>query len=78
MSAALTIGAALVVAGIMLIGSSPVSETIGLVMSPGVLGVGTISMYMRGHSPLAKVVLIGGPFVVLFLIGLVAGLLQSA
>ena len=78
LSAALTIGAALVVAGIMLIGKSTVSETIGLVMFPGVLGVGTISMYMRGHSPLAKVVLIGGPFVVLFLIGLVAGLLQSA
>jgi len=78
LSAALTIGAALVVAGTMLIGKSPVSETIGLVMFPGVLGVGTMTMYMRGHSPLAKVVLIGGPFVVLFLIGLVAGLLQSA
>ena len=78
LSAGLTIGSALAVAAIMLIGKSPVGETIGLTMSPGVLGVGTISMYVRGHSPLAKVVLIGGPFLVLFLIGLVAGLVQSA
>ena len=47
-------------------------------MFPGVLAVGMQSMYLRGHSTLAKVVLIGGPFLVLFLIGLLTGLAQSA
>ena len=78
LGAGLTLGAALVVAAIMVIGRSSVTETIGLVMFPGVLVVGTQSMYLRGHSRLAKAVLIGGLFVVLFLIGLLAGLVQSA
>jgi hypothetical protein len=76
--AGLTLGSALVVAAIMLVGDSPMAETIGLTMFPGVLAVGTIATRVRGHSTLAKVVLIGGPFVVLFLIGLLAGLLQGA
>ena len=61
----------------MLIGRNEVTETIGLVMFPGVLGVGTLWMSARGRSTLAKVVLIGGPFLVLFLIGLLAGLAAS-
>ena len=74
--AGLTLGSALVVAAIMLVGHDPVTETIGLTMSPGVLVIGTQFTYMRGHSLPAKVILLGGPFVVLFLIGLAAGLAQ--
>ena len=77
LGAGLTIGAALVVAAIMLIGRSPITEGIGVVMFPGVLAVGTQSMKLRGHSVPAKVVLLGGPFLVLFLIGLLAGLASS-
>ena len=55
LGAGLTIGAALVVAGIMLIGNSELTETIGLVMFPGVLGIGTISMNLRGHSWPARI-----------------------
>ena len=62
----------------MVIGKSSVTEAIGLTMFPGVLAVGTLSMNLRGHSTLAKVTLIAGPFFVLFLIGLLAGLAQSA
>jgi hypothetical protein len=43
-------------------------------MFPGVLAVGTQWIYMRERSTMAKIVLIGGPFIVLFLIGLLAGL----
>ena len=57
----------------MVIGRNPVTEAIGVVMFPGVLAVGAQWMYLRGRSRLAKVVLIGGPFVVLFLIGLLVG-----
>ena len=76
-AAGLTLGAALVVAAILVIGRNSVTETIGLVMFPGVLAVGPQWMYLRGRSRLAKVALIGGPFVVLFLIGLLVGLMQS-
>ena len=48
LGAGLTIGAALVVAAIMLIGGNEVSETIGLVMFPGVLAVGSLSMRFVG------------------------------
>jgi len=78
LGAGLTLGSALAVAAIMVIGNGPLTETIGLVMFPGVLGVGTISLRLRGHSTLAKVVLVGGPFLVLFVIGLLAGLVQNA
>ena len=54
-AAGLTIGSALVVAAIMLLGRSPVTETIGLVMFPGVLAVGAQSMQLRRHSLPAKV-----------------------
>ncbi len=76
-AAGLTIGSALVVAVIMVIGRGPVTEAIGIVMFPGVLAVGPQWIYMRGRSALAKVVLIGGPFLVLFLIGLLVGLTQG-
>jgi hypothetical protein len=75
--AGLTLGSALVVAAIMIIGNSPVTESIGTVMFPGVLVVGAQWIYTRGQSRLAQVVLIGGPFLVLFLIGLLAGLAVS-
>ena len=76
--AALTIGFALVVAAIMLIDSSPRMQTVGMVMFPGVLAVGTLFTRLRGHSRAAKVVLIGGVFLVLLVIGLLAGQLQQS
>jgi len=73
----LTLGSALVVAAIMLIGHNELSRTIGLTMVPGVLAVGTQSALSRGHSWPARVALIGGPFVVMFLIGLAAGMIAT-
>jgi len=75
--AGLTIGSALVLAAMMVIGRNSVTESIGTVMFPGVLAVGTQWMYLRERSRLTKIVLIGGPFVILFLIGLLVGLIQS-
>ena len=75
-SAGLTIGFALVVAGIM-VSPLPGAESIGLVMSPGVLGIGALSTQLSGHSWPARIAIMGGLFVVLFLIGLAAGLLVS-
>jgi hypothetical protein len=74
----LTLAFALVVAGLMLVGSSPLTQTVAMTMFPGVLSVGTLSIRLRGHSTAAKFVVIGGTFLVLLLIGLVAGLLRSA
>ena len=76
--ASLTLGAALLVAAIMVIGRSPLTESIGMVMFPGVMAIGYQSMKLRGHSVPARVVLLGGQFLILFLIGLVAGLASSA
>jgi len=75
--AGLTLGAALAVAAIMITGRNSVTEAIGLTMTPGVLVVGTQWMRLRGHSMPAKIALLGGPFVVLFVIGLLAGLAVS-
>lgn len=72
--AGLTLGAALVVAGIMLVARGPVGETVGLVMVPGVLGVGAQWVYSRGRSGPVRVALIVGTFAVLFLIGMLAGM----
>lgn len=77
LGAGLTIGSALVVAGIMIVGAGSFGQTIGLTMAPGVLGAGTLLTRSRGHSIPARIVLVGGPFVVLFLIGLLAVLVQS-
>ncbi|MEZ4501722.1 MAG: hypothetical protein R3C39_16470 [Dehalococcoidia bacterium] len=71
---ALTIGSAAVVAAIMLIGQSDMSETTGLVMFPGVLAVGTMWLSLRRHSGPVRLGLSVGLFVPLFLIGLGAGL----
>lgn len=76
-AAGLTLASALAVAAIMVVGSSAVTESIGLVMLPGTLVIGAQWMHLRGQSTLAKAVLIGGPLVVLFLIGLLAGLAVS-
>ncbi len=78
LAAGLTIGSALLISAIMLIGRHPVTEAIGVVMLPGVLGVGMQSIKLRGHSVPANVVLLAGPFLVLFLIGLLAGLASSS
>ena len=72
----LTLGSAIVIAAIMVVGDNQLTETIGYVMFPGVLSVGTQWMHMRERSGLAKVAMIGGTFVVLFLIGLLAGVLN--
>ena len=66
LSGALTIGGSLVVAAILMAGGDdPVVETFALVMLPGVWHVSTQPFYLRGHSARAKLVLIGGPLVVL-------------
>ena len=62
----------------MMLWDSPASEKIALTMFPGVLVVGMQPHYLRGHSTLAKLVLIGGMFLVLFLIGLAAALATMA
>ena len=72
--AALTIGAALVVAATMLIGRNEVTETIGLVMFPGVLMIGVLWTSLRGRTMMSKISLVGGTLGILFLIGLLAGL----
>ena len=54
--------------------------TAGMSRKEAFLGAGLTlgsALDLRGHSTPAKVVLIVGPFLVLFLIGLLAGLAQS-
>lgn len=72
--AALTIGAALVLVAMMFVWRGPEAEAVAMTMFPGVLVLGMQSRYLRGHSTVAKVVLIGGMFLVLFGIGLLATL----
>jgi hypothetical protein len=72
--AALTIGSALVLAAMMFVWEGPEAEAVAMTMFPGVLVVGMQPRYLRGHSAVAKVVLIGGMFLVLFGIGLLATL----
>ena len=76
--AGLTIGAALLVAAITIVGNGPVTKTIGLVMFPGVLAIGAQWIYVRRHSTLSKIVWLGGPLLVLCLIGLVSGLAANS
>lgn len=75
--AGLTIGAALLVAAIMVVGNHPLTESIGLTMTPTVLVVGWMWIQLRGRSWAAKLLFIGGPLVVTFLIGLAGGLAVS-
>ncbi len=72
--AGLTIALALLVATILMFVDDPLGEAIALTMFPGILVVGTQWAYLRGRSWRVKALLIGGPLVILFLIGLVAGL----
>ncbi len=72
---ALTIGAALVVAAIMLIGRNDVTKAIGLTMSPGVLVVGTLWLYLRERSTLVRYGVLFGVLAGLLLMGLLAGAL---
>ena len=65
MSAALTISGSLVVAAMLAVWEDPVFETYALVMLPGVWHLAIQPFYLRGHSIQAKVVLIGGPLVIL-------------
>jgi hypothetical protein len=75
--ASITLGTALLVAGALMLIDHPATETIVLVMTPGVLVVGSQWMYSRGHSTLARIGLVGGPFVILFLIGVATVMLQQ-
>ena len=77
-AAGLTIAGALVLAASLMIWDDPTFKTIALTMSPGVWVLPYQLMVMRGHSLRAKVVLTGGLLSILFLIGLVASLIQSA
>ena len=74
-SGALTIGAALLLATMLFVWRDPAAEGVVMTMFPGVLAVGTMSHSLRGHSTQAKVVLIGGMFLILFAIGFLASLL---
>ena len=65
LSAALTIGGSLVVVAMLSVWEDPVFETYALVMLPGVWHLAIQPFYLRGHSIQAKVVLIGGPLVIL-------------
>ncbi len=69
LSAALAIGGSLVVAAILAVWEDPVGNAVALVMVPGVWLLAIQPFYLRGHSTVAKVVLIGGPLVVLAAIG---------
>ena len=75
--AGLTLGSALIVALIMVIGRSPVTESIGIVMTPGVLAIGPQWIYLGDRSRSAKVARIAATFLVLFVIGLAVGLTQK-
>lgn len=72
--AALTIGSALAIAAMMMIGQSELTKTIGLVMVPGVLSIGAQWTSLRERSTPFRLMVVGGTLGVLFLIGLVAGL----
>ena len=75
MSAALTIGGSLVVAALLFVWEEPVLKTYALVMLPGVWYLAIQPFYLRGHSIRAKVVLIGGPLVILTAIATASGCL---
>ena len=73
------IGAAPVLAATLIglratIGDHPVVEGVVVMMFPGVLMIGIEPLYLRGHSPVAKVALIGGTLLLLFVIGVLVGL----
>ncbi len=73
----MTIGAALIVTAILFITDSPMAKAIVLTMFPGIIILPLQARYVRGHSWIAQALLLGGPLVILFLIGLAAGLVTS-
>ena len=75
--AAITLAAALGVAAIMIVGNGPVTETIGLTMLPGVLVLGASWIRRPERSWRLRATLSGGMLLVLFLIGLIAGLARG-
>lgn len=68
-AAGVTLVAALVVVAITNIFEGDTGETIGMVMTPAVLGIGTIVITIRERSWPYKLALIGGPVLLTFLIG---------
>lgn len=81
--AALTLGAGLAVAAIVIVldalapvspGNRPLAETVMLTMMPALLIVPFQWIFLRGHSRLARTVMLGGPFAACLAIGLVAGI----
>jgi len=70
LSAALTIGGSLVVSAILMVTDSEAVKTFALVMLPGVWGMSFLPFAMRGQSLRSKVVLMGGPLLILVAIGL--------
>ena len=72
--AGITIAAALLLAAFLLFVDDSLSKAIAMTMTPGILVLGTQWIYLRGRSWRVKALMIGGPLLVLFLIGLAAGL----
>lgn len=75
LGAALSIGSALVVATMLLVFEGP-AKIVAWSLVPGVLVVGMQPRYLRGHSTLVKVLMTGGMFLVLLIIGLLAAFLM--
>ncbi len=73
-SGSIAIGAALAIAAAMFLTDDELVKTILLTMSPGFFVLGSQWYLLRGHSLPARLALIAAPMVVLFLIGLAAGL----
>jgi hypothetical protein len=76
--ATLTLVGALLLAGSLMIWENQRFHTIALTMSPGLWILPAQPFFLRGHSLRAKIALTAGPLLVLFLIGYVASLIQSA
>lgn len=68
----LTLGASLILAATLIVFDNETYKAIALTMSPGIWMLAAQPFLMRGHSLRAKIVMIGGPLVILFLIGAAA------
>ena len=73
----ITLLSALVLAGFLMINESKLTETVLLTMSPGIWILPVQVFKTRGHSPVARSVLLVGPLLVLLAIGLAAGLIVA-
>jgi hypothetical protein len=67
-AASISIAGALVIAALQIIWRDSIVAQMSLVMLPGVWLLATQPFYLRGHSTRAKLVLLGGPLLVLLLI----------